>query len=203
MIRIDIDTRQFSASMRQVAEQRLPVAAKGALTDAAFAARTELVRETPRVFDRPTPFTMRAWWATPAKGASPSGMHSEVSALPRQSAYLGYQVHGGQRGPGDPGASARSVPVPGRKAKRNQYGSMPRGYLRAAIGRGSAFVARRGGLLGVWQRQDDEGGRPVLLAALKGKARYQPRFPFLSIVERAVAKTLPSAFRRRLAEALK
>jgi len=114
-----------------------------ALTATAKSAKEAVVREMQRVFDRPTPFTLRSvFW----KGASvdQGRMYAQVYLKgdrahkgSKATDYLLPQVEGGTRVPKkfeQMLQRANILPrgmaaVPGRDAKRDAYGNMSRGQL--------------------------------------------------------------------------
>lgn len=85
-------------------------AAAATLNATVFAARTEIVAESRRVFDRPKDWsTKNAWLFTKAKASDGAAMFSELKAKPQQAAILRYQIDGGVRRKGDPGATRYDV----------------------------------------------------------------------------------------------
>lgn len=101
---IDLDVRvdlaKAQAMLANLRRGQIPFATAYALTQCAKAAQREVEREMPRVFDRPTPYTMRAIWT---KSATKSRLWSEVKvkdeALGGNPAvrWLMPQIEGGPR----------------------------------------------------------------------------------------------------------
>lgn len=113
--------------------------------------------------------------------------------------------------------------VPGQGARLNSYGNMSVGqvtqilsYLRAnpdamqnrtprsgkrSVKRAGYFVGRPGNApIGVWQRTQSGGVRPVLIF-VKG-ATYAKRFDFEAVVRQTAERELLPQFRRALASAI-
>ena len=186
------------------------------LTNVAKRAVEDVTAELPSVFDRPTPFTMRAIgssWATKET------LVSTVFVKREQLEYLGLEIEGGERRP-EPG---KPVNVPGQQASLNAYGNLPRRAIKRYIGQKNTFVADGKGKEahlkpGVYRRSKagarKAGGRGTkgslnastssltLLVGFKPEAVYAPRFDFVGIVERSVARNLERELDAAVGQAL-
>lgn len=105
----EFDVREMQRGLDDIAKKHLPKAAAGFLNGVAFEARKQLIKHNSEAFDRPVKFTDRAWVVDKAKPADGDEMVATVRAQPEQAAYLQYQIFGGERGAGDPGAGKWDV----------------------------------------------------------------------------------------------
>lgn len=192
MIRVSVhaDVKAISAQLDQVARKQIPFATAQALTAVAKAAQAKVTRDLPTIFDRPTPFTLRAVGVTSATKASQTAV---VFIKPVQAAYLGIEETGGTRLP-----SRTALVLPG-SIRLNAYGNIPKGALARAKARRNVFVGQVHGVGGFWQR--GKGGLK-LLVAFKARATYKPRFGFAANVTAVVRSEIAGAMRDALARAL-
>ncbi len=106
-------------------------AAAGVLNSAMFDARAQIIDNSKRTFDRPKDWTTsKAWLFTKAKHQDGARMFAELKAKPEQAKVLGYQIEGGDRRKGDPGATRYDVPVGANAANTDQFGGIARGTLK-------------------------------------------------------------------------
>lgn len=136
-------------------QKQVQFATAVALTRTATVIKAALPAEMDRVFDRPTPFTKRGIYL---KAARRDNLTAEVGLMDAQAKYLGLQVTGGVRQPGQ-----RGIRLPGN-VQLNAFGNIPRGLtdkLKAAAKSGElgAAVTRR---LGV-SRDKRKGAAPIEL----------------------------------------
>lgn len=118
--------RQFAA-----VESDLMKAAAATLTAAAFEGRRGIIAELRRVFDRPREWTVdRAWLVDKAKPADGARMFAVLKAKPEQAKVLQYQIDGGIRRKGDPGATKHDVPVGAAPEHTDQFGGIKKGSLK-------------------------------------------------------------------------
>ncbi|MCD4659439.1 MULTISPECIES: hypothetical protein [Agrobacterium] len=113
-------------------------AAAGVLNSAAFEARAQIIDASKRTFDRPRDWTTsKAWSFTKAKHQDGARMFAELKAKPEQAKILGYQIDGGIRRKGDPGATRYDVPVGADAPNTDRFGGIARGSLKK-IGKAAA-----------------------------------------------------------------
>jgi hypothetical protein len=138
----EVDVRDVLRALDTFGERKLPAITAKALTRAAWKGRDALVESMRTVFDRPTPFTLRAPIVIPAQ----AGLESPFSVVGFRSwapkgvpagRYLEPQVFGGmRRRKGFENALAlreNRGAVPGKWAEIDQYGNQNSGQLRAAM----------------------------------------------------------------------
>lgn len=180
------DLRRFNRGLSDFARRQLPFATALALTRTAEDVKTNTLKRMARVFDRPTPFTMRGVAVRRASKRRPA---AAVFLKDRQADYLEHQETGGTRTP-----SGRALVIP-QAARVNRYGNLPRGAVARAAARPDTFEGTVNGTPGIWQRK--RGGKVRLLVSYADRARYAPRFGF----QDGARKTAVARFGERFAEA--
>lgn len=170
-----------------------------ALTRTAWEVRADLTTGMQQAFERPTPFTMRAFRVD---GATAAGLEATVYAAPLQARYLFWEVEGGTRVSKGfekhMGLSGGQAAIPGDNASRNAYGNMPLGFIRRVTGDSKRYFVgtpKQGGAAGVWMRSGNSL-RPMMLFA--DSATYAPRFDVHGIAVRTVETRFPSQIMRAL-----
>lgn len=193
------------------ADRRIRKAAAVALTRTAYQVQSALVRGMQEDFDRPTPFTLRAFRVDMANAAT---LEATVWAMPLQARYLAIQIEGGDRN--TKGFEKRmhlfggEVALPGAGAKLNQYGNMPLSFIKRVAGdQNSNGTAKRffvgtpkgqpGAPEGVWARVNDNN-RIVPMMVFADDAQYQERFNMSAIAEQEVTATFESQLARAMAQ---
>lgn len=149
MIRIRIDDRDVRRALTAFQQRQLPFASAQALTAVARRVAEAETAALSRVFDRPTPFTKRAFGVTPARK---SNQLARVFAKDIQAAYLAPFEFGGTQVLG----KKQAILTP-RDLQTNQYGNIPRNKIASLKGRPGVFIGTvtfRSGqsVAGVWQR---------------------------------------------------
>lgn len=158
----------------------------------AASARKRLREVAAEAFDRPKPFTVDAFRYRPVSGDAPAAL---VYVLPLPARYLGLQVFGGEREPGDYGTTKRGILVPGRDAVLDRFGNLPREQVAQAEAAGGRWVPTKGNAEVLVLPGRD---RPRIIAAAEDTAAYEPRLPFYDIVEEVVRDRAPGALRHVL-----
>ncbi|MGZ3272389.1 MAG: hypothetical protein ACXU82_03905 [Caulobacteraceae bacterium] len=221
MITIDMSKsmRELRRSFDGLRREQFPFAAALALTrTAGHVAETETdgLSET---FDKPTPFTQRAFGVKPARKHD---LTATVFARDIQAAYLepfigsGIQVLGHKR----------AILAP-RKIGLNQYGNIPRKKIASLAGKPGVFIGKvtfKSGVTisGVWQRPDagerKAGGHGTkgdtqhkvkgvrtglqLLVQFEDPVAVKPRLPYEERARKAVDKHLLPELDKAMTQAL-
>ncbi len=148
---IRVDMRSLTRGLNDLARKQVPFAAAQMATSLARrvqAAETAALRQT---FDKPTPFTERAFGVIPARKANPVAV---VFAKDIQASYL--QPFGDDGDHRQVLKNRRAILNP-RAVQLNTYGNLPKGKVAALKGRPDVFVGvvktASGEISGVWQRQ--------------------------------------------------
>jgi hypothetical protein len=142
-ISVETDVKAAQAALVNLAKKQIPFATAYALTQTAKDAQAAVEKELPKVFDRPTPYTLRAIRTSPATkrklvaevlikdGKTSAGVSRDSSGKPVKSLFA--QVQGGSRAkkPFENLLQARGLmpqgwyAVPGKSIPLNQYGNVP------------------------------------------------------------------------------
>lgn len=194
----------LEAALTPIAEQqrRYARAVPTALNKTALDVREAIVNAMRQEFDRPTPFTLRAFRIANATAANPV---ATVYAMPMQARYLLWQIEGGDRN--SKGFEKRlqlfggeaAIPVAG--AKLNAYGNMSLAFIRRATASGDKrfFTGtprnHDGSGDGVWMRK---AGGLVQVMKFQPDARYKQRLD----MEGVAARTVGQRFQFQLMKAL-
>ena len=207
---------QMTAQFKPIArdwEKRGRKAVGTALTRTAWDVRGGLMDGMREAFDRPTPWTMRAF---NVQQANYNNLEATVYAKPSQAQYLFWQIEGGQR---NTKAFEKKlhlfggeVALPAAGAKLNQYGNMSRNLIRNVIDdtntSGSAkrfFVGTPKGWLddgtfdGVWARVDDNN-KLVRVMRFADDAEYRSRFDMSALARKKVDQVFESHLMRAIEE---
>lgn len=143
MIEITVDTSVLDRRLAHVARE-LPFATAMALTLTAKAAAEDVTQALPSIFDRPTPFTMKAIGFRPA---TKSDQVAEVYIRRTQAAYLKLQIEGGEQRP-----KGRALVLQFGPGTTTRYGGLRRGMVKQLLAepyiptpKRATRVTRRGG----------------------------------------------------------
>jgi len=222
---IKVDAKGFSRQLKElkdIEQKAMPYAAAAALTKTAVGLRQALSAEMNNIFDRPTPYTLRAFeyhaatkeklearvWLRETAG----GPGSRRTSTQPPSVWLQPQIFGGPRR--DKGSERQlrkdgllpigKYVVPGKGAQLDQYGNIKRGDVTKALAgvrkkSKRYFVMYRDKKpIGIGQRTSrGKGGMSVLLAFVD-KPTYSRRLPFHQVAERYVEQHLPAEFDKAL-----
>lgn len=200
MLNISADIDKAERLLSDLARKQLPFATALSLNDTAADVRDEEEREMSGIFDRPTPFTLRA---IAMRRANKSTLTATVSVKPVQAGYLKRQAKGGKRKP-----KGRALVI-GVGARRNKYGNLPKAALGRVKARADVFIAgdRHAGTkhlpAGVYQRPRKAGGGLKLLMSFEETADYSVRWRFQDLAARRARSVFADNFYRRLAEAIR
>lgn len=216
-VKIEGELAAFTANM----EKQVKFAAAKALTRTAQAVQRAIPAELDKALDRPTEFTKRGTYMSPAKR---DNLVAVVGFKDKQARYMRYQVEGGTRSP-----TARGIKLPGNVVL-DQHGNIPRGLIAKLIaaaqsGKYGAGVKKRLGIngkgnapanlslfygqpknrpdlpVGIYRRIGS-GIVPVVVFSQK-PAKYQPRFKFKELAERVVRDTFAKEFDAALDDAMR
>lgn len=157
MVEFDIarGLKQFERGLDNMARRQLPFATALAATALARQAVADEQENERKVLDRPRPFTENAIRVIPARKDRPAVVYmQDITAR-----YLRPYEFGGSN---VLNSKVLLKPVQAMK-DLDQYGNLPRRYLRQMKGRADVFVGtvktKRGPITGLWQRTTDEGAR--------------------------------------------
>lgn len=191
-IKVATDVAKLTSHLRDIEQRQIPFATATALTAVAKHAQASITAQLPSIFDRPTPFTMRAIGMTPARK---SDLTATVLVRPLQARYLELEETGGFR----TSVSGKSLPEP-IAIPTNAYGNIPRGKIAQLATKPGYFIGTIKGVKGLYQRP--KRGAMRLLARFVTGWSIKPKFRFAERVGIDVRATLPAAMRAALDKAL-
>jgi hypothetical protein len=201
-INIRTDVERFGKTLDDFARRQLPFATALAITALARKVQAAETAALPEVFDRPTPFTMRAVGVVPATKRKPEAI---VFIKDIQAAYLAPYEFGGKQIPARPGNVAVLTP---KAIRLNQYGNIPYGAVARLKGKGNTFVgaikSKSGETIsGVWQRQPGpRGGRLRMLVRFTDPREVTKHFQYHARAEAIVRKNFEPEMRLALQRAI-
>lgn len=147
-LRVRIDAKEVSRAFERLAREQIPFATKLALDGLAQKVADAETAALSSVFDKATPFTLKAFGIQKATKSVP---YAVVFAKDRQDKYLAPYEDGGRQFLG----SKRALLNP-KDIKLNQYRNIPKGALARLKGRKDIFIGamptKSGMVGGVWQR---------------------------------------------------
>jgi len=187
-VKADID--RFARDLDRQYVKQLPFATAKALTDTAKDVQAAETKALPEVFDRPTPFTMRAF---AIRAARKNNLTATIYVRPIQAGYLRLEIEGGTLQP-----KKRALVLP-TDLPTNQYGSIPKGAVRRLLARPDVFSGKVRGVAGIWQRTPRG---LLLLISYAPRATYRKLFPFYEIGERVAKQRIEPNFRKAWAQAV-
>lgn len=149
---VTVDASSVTEALTRFSNQTAPWLTAKVLTNAAFKARDALATEMESVFDRPTPYTLRSPWVTPAVQGDPNPV-AEVyirdfgGGTPPWK-YLAPQVEGGPRRDKSSERQMRATGVlpsgfniiPARGAELDGYGNVSGAQITKILANLNAFT---------------------------------------------------------------
>ena len=217
--------------LNDLQRRHVPFATALALTRTAQEVRKAEVEEMKRVFDRPTPFTLRSLYLKPATKADLTA-RVWFKDLNRPEHYLVPQIRGGERLPKRFEEHLRRagilpkdpVAVPGGGARLNKYGNMTAGQITQILSVLGAspdsqqwatarsrkrnrkprafFVGRPGGGRLPLGVWERRGMKLLPILIFVKRPHYAQRFLFYDIGKRVALREFPKQFNLALAQAL-
>lgn len=146
--------RLIAGGMGELAKNQLKFALAKTLTDLAIDAASVMTESLDASFDKPTPFTKKAF---AIKSARKNNLRADVFAKKTQAAYLVMTETGERRKPGMPGTGKRAIIAPAG-IRLNSYGNIPKGQVRKLLAKPDVFSGtitfhKTGQTIsGIWQR---------------------------------------------------
>lgn len=205
-ISVHADIAPVLRRLDEIGRNQAPFAIARALTDTAQEGRKAMTGRLAAVFDRPTPFTMRAIGIEAARKGKPQ---ARIFVKDIQARYLLAEEIGGVRTP----RAGQALVLPG-KVRLNRYGNMPAGLLKrlhvmagqpATRSAGVAYLpasapANKAGIGGYFRRA--AGHKLMRLTVFEAVAHYRARMQFRETVGAAVRGGIVARLRQRLGEAI-
>ena len=206
-IKIKVDTKRVKRFLSNVEKKQIPFATARAITQTLNIAKKDVIRQLDKDIDRPTPFTRRGFRVD---GANKQNLRGRLFIMPKQNAYLQYQIFGGLRTPRGTAFALRPAKPGHGRIRLNRFGNIPPGQqARAQIARG-AFSATIGGVAGIWKAPTKtksgklrKGSRMQLLLAYERQAVYRPRYRFFERGQNSIRVNWPRTFEKSFRDALR
>jgi len=189
MFKVKGDLKPIIKHLNKTQKKQIPYAAAQAINSTLFDVMKAEKAQMPKKIDRPTSFTMNAFFINKAKKTELVG---DIHITPERWKYLKYQVEGGTR--------TGNVLVPTKNAKLNKFGNIKglRGGLKL---KKNQYKGKIGNTYGVWEKTK-RGTKLIIL--FTNAAKYdKARFPFHKIAEGVARKKFQHNFKRTLARALR
>lgn len=147
-VSIRSNLKDVSRTLNAFAQKQVPFASALAATSLAKRVQAEETKAFTRVFDRPTPFTMKA---VGVKAARKTDLIATIFVKDIAASYLAPYEFGGVHK-----LNGQAMLVP-KGAATNQYGNLPKNLLARLKGRADIFIGpvktKKGEIInGVWQR---------------------------------------------------
>lgn len=174
-ISVRADVKQLQRQLDVLAKQQIPFATMLAVNATAARVVKEETDALDKVFDRPTPFTKRAFTMIRARKSNLTAM---VYAREIQARYLEPSEVGGPQYLG----SGKKIRTP-VDIKLDSYGNIPRGAIQRALAKPNVFVGHVNGVGGLWERL------PVRGRGRKGAAPGQQLRLLVAFTRPKVVKT--------------
>lgn len=192
------NVRDIERDLSDLAIKQIPFATSLAINETLEDVQKNETKRLTRVFDRPTPFTKRAY---ARKRASKRRLSGSVFAKDAQAEYLRIQEKGGARLP-----KRRALVVPSG-IRLNKFGNMARGSVARAIADPRVFSGAPNGrskaAAGLYRRMGKGGrGRLRKLATWTPRARYPRRLNFIASARKTAEKRLPIHMERSFRRAM-
>lgn len=191
-IDISVDVANATARLRGIQDQ-IPFATARAATTLAKQVKEQETEALPSIFDRPTPFTMKAFGIT---SATKSSLTAEVFAKDRQAKYLAPSQFGTPQFLG----KGKKIRVP-EDVALNQYGNIPRNKIRSLLGKKGYFLGVIHGQNGLWKRNGR--GHVKLMIAFDNPVPVKTRLDFFGRARKVVSANVRKVFDDALADAVR
>ena len=199
-IKIKDNIKQFTKGLSSFEKKQIPFAVATGINTTLFGLRKEMGKQTVKKLDSPTPATQKGFTI---KKANKRNLTGALAIKDFVADYLKYQIDGGIRQTG------KKIPVPyTQNARLNKFGNIPnkrKGLIKRPT---KQFIAKIGGVSGVFQRSGRGGKQVKLLIAFEDSVTYDKKpFPFYKIgkgyINSVYSRNLARAFAKAMRTARK
>ncbi len=212
-INVSADVRRATAMLDEAARKQVPFATAKALTSLAKLGQRAAQDEMQKVFGHLVGFTKQG---IAIEAARKDTLQSRVFIRPLQAQYLGLEIAGGTRTPGNnTRIASRALTLPGVGARLGKAGSLPRGYVAKLAAMAEAKTGLRKGTTVVKFSGSGPNGKGPggfflrlpnhhiqRLISFEASAQYQPKFDFEPTVRAVVAANVQGVVGAAVASAL-
>ena len=177
--------KQMASKLSDLEKRQIPWASVLTLNETRDRCKDAVLTEMVRKIDKPTPFTMNA---LRVENASKSKLESALIVKDIQAEYLETLLEDG-------GTEVDKHIVPGKQAKLNAYGNLPRGASkqRATFSHGNRRYKRVG---------KGKSARVFLLGHFPSKRTYRRLIDFHGVCEATAKRNFDQIFRKNLRRAM-
>lgn len=194
-ISIKLNVDQITKRLNRLAYQQVPYVEMRTVNELAKLAQAAEKAAMPKIFDRPTPFTVNSISVQAARKGLPI---SRVYVKDIAAKYLKPFEDGGTH------FLAGSRKYLWSPVKRNKYGNMPRNFTKTKAARADVFVGKKTikgrEVNGMWQRTADH--KLKLLVEFKQNKPVRQRLQFGDRAKTVVVANINKVFGREMAKAL-
>tara|TARA_Y100001973_G_scaffold40640_1_gene60773 strand:+ start:776 stop:1384 length:609 start_codon:yes stop_codon:yes gene_type:complete len=197
-IKIEQNIKQFSKRLTNFEKTQMPFAIATGINSTLFGLKKEMSKQAEKKLDRPTPATKKGFFVKKANKKKQFGFLAIKDFVAE---YLKYQIDGGVRSTG------KKIPVPYTKNIRlNKYGNIIGKKSGLIKNPAKQFIAKIGGVSGVYQRFGSGGKQSKLIIAFKDSVTYRKKpFKFYTIgtsyINNTYNRNLDKAFKKAMATA--
>ena len=169
-ISIKNNIKEATRGLSKTHKEQIPFATSNAINMTLFQLRKEMMKQTTKHLDRPTPTTQKGFVVGRAKKTTLKGVLFIKDFVAN---YLKFQIDGGTRSTG------KNIPIPYTpNARLNKFGNII-GKRSGLVKKSNQYIGEVKGINGVWERQ--KNGEQKLIIGFKRSVEYRPRFPFYTI----------------------
>ncbi|MGI9202686.1 MAG: hypothetical protein ACR2Q3_01680 [Woeseiaceae bacterium] len=191
-MKLDIkgDMKSARRNLNQVQRKQIPFGVSLAMNWTANDIRDYERARMPADLDKPTPQVVNSIRVKPANKRD---LEARVYVLSWANEFMRLQIEGGTRRP-----RGRVEALP-RDIRLNARGNIPgrrTGKIAKLLQRANTFEARRGNVLGIWERT--RKGTKLLLEYTTKDLRYQARFPFYRYADIEARRRWPRNFTKAM-----
>tara|TARA_Y100001937_G_scaffold127573_1_gene200222 strand:- start:78 stop:683 length:606 start_codon:yes stop_codon:yes gene_type:complete len=195
-IKIKDNIKEFSKGLSSFEKKQIPFAVATGINSTLFGLRKEMSKQTVKKLDRPTPATQKGFAVAKANKRTLSG---KLFIKDFVADYLKFQIDGGTRSTG------RKIPVPfTQNARLNKFGNIPnkrKGLIKRPA---KQFIAKIGGVSGVFERSGRGGKQLNLIIAFEDSVLYDKKpFPFFKIGIQFINNTYDRNLQKAFAKAMR
>ena len=187
-VKVTHDLAKLGKRLHSIQSKQIPFATAKALTATAKHVQAKQPEQLEKDFDNPTPFTKRGFYV---RGATKAKQYAIVGIKDIQAKYLELQIKGGTRRP-----KGKALIAPS-ELRRNRYGNIPKGKIKALLAKPSVFSGTVNGTPGVWQR--NKNGSMKLLISYSSEQKYKKRYDFVESSRAMARKQFPRELQRSIA----
>lgn len=191
---IKVDTREIKKAakwMSDIGRKQMPYAMMLTLNDVKDRGQDALTTEMLRKLDRPTPFTLNAFDKSYSTRATKRNLRSLILVKQIQAEYL-YDMFFG-------GTENKKHIVPGKEAKLNQYGNLPR---NASKRKRTFTIVSNGTPIRLQRAGKGKTSKTKVIGIFPSRRSYRSRIDYEGTITRAVDRWMQWHWNKNFERAL-